>query len=236
MATMRSPLPDSTNLEAGILEDARPSRLSRVHSNVRELLRRSVFGSVHSTPVASPTRSPQNHIDPAPTILPIAQRPRQHQSPARPLGTSTTSSPDDVPGVLFPPWREAHNPSRQQPSPTRLFPTYPMSAADNAPGEMFVAERSPPCPPSVIASGPQTAAPREHPDLSPNVMSLFLQQKDIQRHHQDRQQKAWKRHRNRKPSNSTSGAQWVICSILGVAVLGLLGKCKMNMDQKIAMM
>lgn len=47
---MNSPLPDASALEAGILEDERPSRLSRVQDNVRNLLRSSVFGSVASSP------------------------------------------------------------------------------------------------------------------------------------------------------------------------------------------
>lgn len=190
MAVMRSPLPDSSNLEAGIVEDVRPSRLSRVHDNVRDLLRRSVFGSVHSTPVVSPTRSPHDHMDPNPATLPIAQHPGQQTSPIRPLATSPTSPPGDVPGVLFPAWRA-------QPSP-----------------------------PAMIGASPQMTAPRNHPDLSPNVMSLFLQQKNVQQHHHNRQQKAWKRHPTRKPKKSTSCMQWFICSVLGVTVLGLLATCK----------
>lgn len=51
--TMDSPLPDASALEAGILEDTRPSRLSRVQDNVRNLLRSSVFGSVASSPTTS---------------------------------------------------------------------------------------------------------------------------------------------------------------------------------------
>lgn len=52
---MNSPLPDSSALEAGIVEDVRPSRLSRVQDNVRNLLRTSVLGSVKSSPT-TPTR------------------------------------------------------------------------------------------------------------------------------------------------------------------------------------
>jgi len=186
---MRSPLPDSSNLEAGIVDDALPSRLSRVHDNVRDLLRRSVFGSVTSTPIASPIDPSAHRTVPTPTIYPRAHdSPRQGAPIASPAG-STMCSSDEVPGVLFPPWR---------PQPSTL-PT------DNA-------------------TSPEST-PREHPDMSQNAMSVFLQQKE-QRRHQHRQHKAWKRPRSRKPKSSVSNVQWVICSVLGFAVLGLLGTCK----------
>lgn len=186
---MRSPLPDSSNLEAGIVEDARPSRLSRVHDNVRDLLRRSVFGSVTSTPVTSPTRSPEDRAIPTPPIHPITQHASQRAMPINSPVASTTSSPEIVPGVLFPAWR-------QQPST-----------------------------PPVVNNESQTPTPRDHPDLSQNTMSLFLQQKELERH-QQRQHKAWKRPRSRKSRKSVSSMQWIICMLLGFAVLGLLGTCK----------
>ncbi|QIW98047.1 hypothetical protein AMS68_003565 [Peltaster fructicola] len=75
---MHSPLPDSSALEAGILEDAPPSRLSRVQDNVRNLLRSSMLGSVRSSPrVETPTASPHQparfataHVWPQPEVLP----------------------------------------------------------------------------------------------------------------------------------------------------------------------
>lgn len=186
---MRSPLPDSSNLEAGIVEDARPSRLSRVHDNVRDLLRRSVFGSVTSTPVTSPTRSPEDRAIPTPPINPITQHTTQRAMPmVSPVG-STISSPENVPGVLFPAWRQQ------------------------------------PCTPPVVTNESQTPTPYDHPDLTQNTMSLFLQQKELQRH-QQRQHKAWKRPRSRRSRKPVSSMQWVICIILGFAVLGLLGTCK----------
>lgn len=185
---MRSPLPDSSNLEAGIVEDALPSRLSRVHDNVRDLLRRSVFGSVTSTPVASPIRSSDDRVAPSPPIHSTARRLPHEVSPILVPAASTTSSPD-VPGVLFPPWR---------PQPEG-------------------------CPTSDVTS--QAPTPREHPDLTPSAMSIFLQQKELQRY-QQRQHKAWKRPRSRKSKSSVSNVQRVVCGILGFAVLGLLGTCK----------
>ena len=102
---MRSPLPDSSNLEAGIVEDARPSRLSRVHDNVRDLLRRSVFGSVADTPVVSSMNSLEDRVAPNPTLHPAAHSSLRQAGPIPSPAASTLCSPAHVPGVLFPPWR-----------------------------------------------------------------------------------------------------------------------------------
>jgi hypothetical protein len=98
---MRSPLPDSSNLEAGILEDDVPSRLSRVHDNVRDLLRQSVFGAFHISPTASP-RSPPNRVLPSPVTK---SEPRRGLRPEGPAKATPVSLQGDVPGVLFPAWR-----------------------------------------------------------------------------------------------------------------------------------
>lgn len=102
---MRSPLPDSATLEAGIFEDQQPSRLSRVQDNVRNLLRSSASIPTYPSPLASPTevRKPcaENH--------PRSQwnlRLDADQTIALPKSTSSNSSPGasrDVPGILFPP-------------------------------------------------------------------------------------------------------------------------------------
>jgi hypothetical protein len=186
---MRSPLPDSSNLEAGIVDDTLPSRLSRVHDNVRDLLRRSVFGSVTSTPVTSPRDSPEDRVAANPTIHTAARHPPRQTAPIPSPAASSTSSFDEVPGVLFPPWRPQ--------------PDIPHTADATS----------------------QEPTPRDHPDMSRNAMSVFLQQKEQQRH-QYRQHKAWKRPRNRKPRHSVSNIQRILCIILGFAVLGLLGTCK----------
>ena len=98
---MRSPLPDSSNLEAGILEDAVPSRLSRVHDNVRDLLRQSVFGALHISPIASP-RSPPIRVLPSP--VPKSE-PRRELRPESPAEATPVYLHGEVPGVLFPAWR-----------------------------------------------------------------------------------------------------------------------------------
>jgi hypothetical protein len=95
---MRSPLPDSSNLEAGIVEDAVPSRLSRVHDNVRDLLRQSVFGTLHISPTPSPTNgSSPIRVLPSPAPKSELRRGPRPESP--------TKATQDVPGVLFPAWR-----------------------------------------------------------------------------------------------------------------------------------
>lgn len=98
---MRSPLPDSSSLEAGIFEDVQPSRLSRVHDNVRDLLRRSVFSSVHS----SPASSPQGDVLPSPAIQSAPLHAPRQESRSSPAESATATPTDDVPGVLFPAWR-----------------------------------------------------------------------------------------------------------------------------------
>jgi len=107
VTTMHSPLPDSSALEAGIIEDAMPSRLSLVQDNVRNLLRSSVFGSVHSSPVTSPVHAQPTY---RPAIVPL-RSPVLPETPATAVpvttsaNTSRSSLPDTqhIPGVLFPP-------------------------------------------------------------------------------------------------------------------------------------
>lgn len=99
---MRSPLPDSSALEAGILEDERPSRLSRVQDNVRNLLRASVFGSVKSSPT-TPTHPPQRRCDvhPSPIAGPeVLPSPLSSQGSA---GSSTTHLSERVADFPEPP-------------------------------------------------------------------------------------------------------------------------------------
>lgn len=96
-----SPLPDSTALEAGIIEDERPSRLSRVQDNVRNLLRNSVFGSVASSPT-SPSHPRQSPTSPTrlQTQNPLRSHPpspmiQQHCRPeVLPSPTDSTASSD----------------------------------------------------------------------------------------------------------------------------------------------
>lgn len=110
---MCSPLPDSSNLEAGIVEDTVPSRLSRVHDNVRDLLRQSVFGALHISPTSSPTNgSTPSRVLPSPVTKPTLRRDLRPETPAE---TTPVSLNEDVPGVLFPAWR--HQPCSPPPVP-----------------------------------------------------------------------------------------------------------------------
>ncbi len=90
---MQSPLPDSSALEAGILEDNRPSRLSRVQDNVRNLLRNSRFSaSPPETPHCreglppTPPESPTWRMPPQPEVLP---------SPSNSTSPSATTETED---------------------------------------------------------------------------------------------------------------------------------------------
>ncbi|KAF2483446.1 hypothetical protein BDY17DRAFT_147654 [Neohortaea acidophila] len=72
---MQSPLPDSRALEAGIIPDEPPSRLSRVQENVRNLLRNPTFvlaSTLHSGSVAAePERQPSHRHDQHMPAVPV---------------------------------------------------------------------------------------------------------------------------------------------------------------------
>ncbi|KAK0946126.1 hypothetical protein LTR29_002440 [Friedmanniomyces endolithicus] len=166
---MHSPLPDSSVLEAGIIEDQRPSRLSRVQDNVRHLLRASIPTSFRSSVINAP---PAHHA----TVEDADRTPLQ--SPLRrhvridigvlpsPLSATTSESTmaDErahVPGVLFPP-TSYHQQAEHVNHQSTMFNTRAIAALT-------------------------------HPDLTDPSMAIFLQQKT-----QERQDRAWKRSKNRK--------------------------------------
>ncbi|KAK3713351.1 hypothetical protein LTR37_008543 [Vermiconidia calcicola] len=166
---MHSPLPDASALEAGILEDTQPSRLSRVQDNVRNLLRNSRFGSVQSSPPATPPRT-QHHFQqqqqwnalPTPPQSPT----RYPRTPPQPLPTpsaessASTSSPPPTPDNEVPAVHFAHSSIRhtlqQMAHQSALFNTRAVAALD-------------------------------HPDLSDPEVAVYVQK---------RQREAWKRTRN----------------------------------------
>ena len=202
---MHSPLPNSSALESGILEDERPSRLSRVQDNVRNLLRSSILGpplqtqpnghtghdntaAMSPTPPETPTRTPlprqlQPEVLPSPTeSLPSTASP-----------TSTTSSaslhhPDEeAAGDLFPPQKYA--------SPLERM--------------------------SALFTGRAVAA-LNHPDVSDPSLAVLAQQK--------RQRRAWKRKRvsgrgNRGQARSGSG-QCLLCVIAALMLASVVATCK----------
>ena len=97
-AVMHSPLPDASALEAGILEDERPSRLSRVQDNVRHLLRASVVESLRGSSLTPPDSPVNVHV-----TDPLATPPQVHFDAARqpdvllsPVSSTTAESEHDA--------------------------------------------------------------------------------------------------------------------------------------------
>ncbi|KAK6425566.1 hypothetical protein LTR95_016242 [Oleoguttula sp. CCFEE 5521] len=190
---MLSPLPDSSALEAGIIEDSRraSTRLSRVQDNVRNLLRNSVFGSVHSSPQTSPTSPVERtyaDLRLSPKVAPIIIEQPIAVSPSA-YSCSTASSPDaesPVPGILFPAmsYGQAVQCMAHQ---SNMFNTRAMTAL-------------------------------RHPDMSDPSLALFLQHKA-----QKRQQHAWKKSKRRSRRGRVGSTQWLLCLLLGFLLTGLLG-------------
>ncbi|KAK0945605.1 hypothetical protein LTR29_002960 [Friedmanniomyces endolithicus] len=166
---MHSPLPDSSVLEAGIIEDDRPSRLSRVQDNVRHLLRASIPTSFRSSVIAAPPahRATVEDADRTPLQSPLRRHVRIDVGVLPSPSSATTSESTfadegaNVPGVLFPPTsyqQQAEHVNHQ----STMFNTRAIAALT-------------------------------HPDLTDRSMAIFLQQKT-----QERQNRAWKRSKNRK--------------------------------------
>ncbi|TKA41553.1 hypothetical protein B0A54_06441 [Friedmanniomyces endolithicus] len=166
---MHSPLPDSSVLEAGIIEDDRPSRLSRVQDNVRHLLRASIPTSFRSSVIAAPPahRATVEDADRTPLQSPLRRHVRidvgvlPSPSSATTSESTLTGEGAGVPGVLFPPTsyqQQAEHVNHQ----STMFNTRAIAALT-------------------------------HPDLTDPSMAIFLQQKT-----QERQNRAWKRSKNRK--------------------------------------
>lgn len=228
-----SPLPDSTALEAGIIEDERPSRLSRVQDNVRNLLRNSVFGSVAS----SPTKSVRTHIAASassPTIATL--RHIQSNQPLR----SHPPSPD-----LEQRPRAAQTRFPVVPSPSELLPSPTESQA--SPATHNSAELAGfPCPPAgsyqrdvqqmahqAALFNRQAVAVLDHPDLdNPSMESLSAQKS------QRRQQRAWTRRRNGSSSSDSSpgkpkriarrgaNSQGLLCVLATLLLAALVATCE----------
>ena len=199
---MHSPLPDASALEAGILEDETPSRLSRVQDNVRNLLRTSRFGSVHSSPPASPITNPRsvNFGLPTPPESPIRRASQPSEVLSSPSAESTTSTAtsststtqgDEVPGVLFPPAGYRHA-LQQMAHQSTLFNTRAVAALD-------------------------------HPDLSDPSLATYLQHKT-----ETRQRRAWKRSRHGKKRHAAAKAgssQCLLCVLAALLLAAIVATC-----------
>lgn len=201
---MHSPLPDSSALEAGILEDETPSPLSRVQDNVRNLLRNSRFGSVQSSPLGSPTHidHPQiNRSIPTPaqsTLRRVSNQPEVVPSPSTEsmtsanTSTTTTTQGDEIPGVLFPP--ASYGAAVQQMAhQSTLFNTRAVAALN-------------------------------HPDLNDPSLASFLQQKN-----ETRQQQAWKRSKHGKRHSAATkvgSSQCLLCVLAALLLAAIVATCK----------
>lgn len=196
---MHSPLPDASALEAGILEDETPSRLSRVQDNVRYLLRNSRFGSIHSSPQASPTRNKHNVNCglPTPPESPTRMQRQAHVLSPSTESTASTTSPTASPqggqiqGILFPPTSYQHA-VQQMAHQSALFNTRAVMALN-------------------------------HPDLSDPSLAVYAQQKA-----ERRQQRAWKRSRNgskRHVAVQAGSSQCVLCVLAALLLSAIVATC-----------
>lgn len=197
---MHSPLPDASALEAGIIEDDRPTRGSRVQDNVRNLLRASVFSSIRGSVTGAAWHQPTVEDQPrSPLQSPLQHRVRiqsevlpSPMSVTTPTSTTSSSEEDDVvPGVLFPPVAYQQQ-VQEMAHQSTMFNTRAVMAL-------------------------------HHPDLSDPSMALFLQHKT-----EDRQRRAWKRSRNRKlrhASGRRRTSSWMFCLLAGLLLIGIVATC-----------
>jgi hypothetical protein len=203
--TMHSPLPDSSALEAGILEDETPSRLSRVQDNVRNLLRNSRFGSVASSPPTTPPGRQTNNglptppdsptgtwrMPPQPEVLPSPSAESSHSE-------STTTSPssealgDQIPAVHFAPAGIRHT-LQQMAHQSALFNTRAVAALD-------------------------------HPDLSDPSLAVYVQQKV-----ESRQRRAWTRSRSGRSKGGMAevgSSQCLLCVLAALLLSAIVATCR----------
>lgn len=106
---MHSPLPDSSALEAGIIGDELPSRISRVQDNVRSLLRNSYLGSIYGSPHANgANQGNTRHGMSTWPVSPARGSPEVVPSPTAEEASSTASSTPTTDGEEIPPSTYRH--------------------------------------------------------------------------------------------------------------------------------
>ena len=233
----RSPLPDSTALEAGIIEDERPSRLSRVQDNVRNLLRTSVFGSVASSPTTPVHARPHVQATASsptlPTLRPIQpdQPLRSHppspvpgsRSPRRPAQTRFPVNPQ--PEVLPSPTDSTTSVSTTHSEDIRNFPHPPSSYQRNV---QHMAHQS-------TLFNTRAVAALNHPDLSDLSVSDLSQQKS---RHTRQHGAAWTRHRtgshgsgsshgkHKRRAHRAADSTGLLCFLAAVLLAALVATCE----------
>lgn len=226
---MHSPLPDSSALEAGILEDERPSRLSRVQDNVRNLLRTSMLGSLQTTtPPETPTRGPAGHENDGgmpptppetPTRTPIQPHHHGHQQGQPEVLPSPTSS---LPS--------AASPTSSTASSASLISTpLPHHADIEAAGGLFPPPKylTPLARMSALFTGRAIDA-LNHRDVSDPSLAVLARQKA-----EKRQRRAWKRRRNgagrgtgREQGAEGGGSQCLLCVVAALMLGSIVATCK----------
>ncbi|EME46017.1 hypothetical protein DOTSEDRAFT_70125 [Dothistroma septosporum NZE10] len=192
--SMQSPLPDSSALEAGILEDDRPSqtsRLSRVQDNVRNLLRTSVFGSVKISPT-TPSHPPALRTN----SVHIASL----CSPAQPEVLPSPSS------AATPPARYPQAPRGERLSllPPTEFREQVQRMAHQS--EMF---------------NSRAVAALNHPDLSDPSITDLSQQKE-QTRQRNAWTRPKKRTRRSKAAKRAAGSRRVLCLLASLLLAALV--------------
>ncbi|KAK5113972.1 hypothetical protein LTR62_003095 [Meristemomyces frigidus] len=102
---MHSPLPDSSALEAGLVEDSRATRFSRVQDNVRNLLGSSIISSVRTSFIRSPPLHQVSieHEPRSPVPSPFDVHGRTANPPSSASGSLASTLDDDLEHGLCPP-------------------------------------------------------------------------------------------------------------------------------------
>ena len=202
---MHSPLPDASALEAGIVEDEMPSRLSRVQENVRNLLRNSSIGLASSTPpIATPDQFDLNHGLPTPPHSPLHRASRLHH-------------PEVVPNPL------AENPpsATTSPAPTEADE---VSDADVPPSHYRRAVQQMAHQSALFNT--RAVAALDHPDLSDPSLAAHLRKEHM------RQRGSWKRSRHaRKRSHAVEAGSSQVCFCVLTALLlaATVATCKSHL-------
>jgi hypothetical protein len=199
-----SPLPDTSALEAGILQDERPSRLSRVQDNVRNLLRTSIFGSVASSPT-TPLRPDPGRAQHA-SLTPI---------------TIPRSRP--VEGQPGPPSSASLSPAHQTSSPVNALPL-PAQAHQRA-GQQH--NGSSHYQSTLFNNRAVTAL--DHPDLSDPSMKPLSQHKSLEqpRSRSGTARSQHKRYyRGRRAAKKAACSRMLICVLAALLLGALVATCK----------
>lgn len=200
-ATMHSPLPDSSVLEAGLIEDPVPPILSRVQDNVRNLLRSSHFSAIVdddlpplprrgrlgvAKEVATPERAHSRSLPSS--VVEVVESPSSGSTTSIPTtSTPTTTMPQPaVPGVLFPPStytqdlrREAHH------------------------------------------AGSESVAMLSHPDLTEQSSTTYVQHKS-----ERRQQQSYKRSKANKRRAQAGSGQSIFAVLAALLLASIVATCK----------